>query len=296
MVSIIVPNFNNEKYIEFTIKSILSQNYWDFELIIVDDKSTDQSVEIIKKMQLSDSRILLIENEINSGRSLSRNKALDCSHGKYIAFCDADDAWCENKLDIAIEIFERDSEVDMLFTDSRIIDANNDLTGETFYSFFKLKKHYGTENIKKKLHIKNFINTPSVVIRNKSSINKIRFDENLNYLEDWKYWYEISRIAKKIEFVDMQLSLYRVHSNNSWKDLTGFYKCRFSIINHILKNSKLTIKMKSELYYNLGTTLLYLHKRKMAEKMFLHSFFASPNSYKSLIRYLLMHFKDNKLR
>lgn len=289
IVSIIIPNYNNEKYIEFAINSILNQSYTNFELIIVDDNSRDSSVEIVKQLQQRDDRIKLIENSKNCGRSISRNNALDYSSGEYVAFCDGDDAWCENKLEIMIERMENDKDIDMMFSDSYIVDENGGLVVNSFYDFFKLKKHFSTESIKENLYLTNFINTPTVVIRNKPSIKRIRFDKNLKYLEDWIYWFEISQCANKIEFINQPLSFYRVHSNNSWKDLSGFNKCRVYCIKYILKSANLTNGAKSCLYYILGMTLLSLKKQKIAGKYLLRSFLVAPYRLKPLIRFLLLY-------
>ena len=87
IISIIMPNYNGEKYIQQTIDSILNQTFQDFEFIIIDDCSTDNSVEIINSYQ--DDRIILLENEQNLGPSASRNKGHNIAKGKYIAIIDA---------------------------------------------------------------------------------------------------------------------------------------------------------------------------------------------------------------
>lgn len=93
--SVIIPLFNKEKYIEATLNSVLNQTYTEFEVIIVDDGSTDNSLSIVKKNR--DSRITLIEQE-NKGASFARNNAIAHAKGKYIAPLDADDIWYENHL------------------------------------------------------------------------------------------------------------------------------------------------------------------------------------------------------
>lgn len=97
LVSIIMPNYNSEKYVEETIKSIISQTYENWELLFVDDCSTDKSVELVRSF--GDERIRILQNEVNSGAAVSRNFALREARGKWMAFLDSDDIWEPYKLE-----------------------------------------------------------------------------------------------------------------------------------------------------------------------------------------------------
>src|SRR5699024_9770943 len=99
MISVITPAYNSEVYIQETIQSVLNQTYSDWEMIIVDDRSKDNTVRLIKEMQDKDSRIRLIELEKNSGSAVARNTAIEHSKGRYIAFLDSDDGWYPEKLE-----------------------------------------------------------------------------------------------------------------------------------------------------------------------------------------------------
>ena len=98
LVSIIMPSYNTAKFISETIESVLVQTYTNWELIIVDDCSTDNTDEVVKSF-LSDNRIKYITNEKNSGAAVSRNRALREAKGKWIAFLDSDDLWLPVKLE-----------------------------------------------------------------------------------------------------------------------------------------------------------------------------------------------------
>ncbi|KZD14628.1 glycosyltransferase family 2 protein [Oenococcus oeni] len=91
LVTVVVPAYNVEKFIQKTIKSILNQNYSNIELIVINDHSTDGTLGAIKKAALSDKRIRLISNAFNQGLSNSRNIGIKSAHGKYIEFVDGDD-------------------------------------------------------------------------------------------------------------------------------------------------------------------------------------------------------------
>ncbi len=117
LVSIIMPSYNTAKYISDSIESIQAQTYKNWELIIVDDCSTDNSIEVIQSFK--DSRIILLKNQKNSGAAISRNYALREAKGKWIAFLDSDDTWVPEKLEKQIKFME-DNEYSFTFTDYRI--------------------------------------------------------------------------------------------------------------------------------------------------------------------------------
>lgn len=118
LVSIIMPSYNTGKFIAESIKSVLAQTYQDFELIIVDDCSTDDTEEVVKSF--NDSRIIFIKNETNSGAAVSRNRALREAKGKWIAFLDSDDLWMPQKLELQLN-FMKENGYAFTYTDYKIV-------------------------------------------------------------------------------------------------------------------------------------------------------------------------------
>ena len=108
-VSIIMPSYNCGKYIEKTIRSVQCQTYQNWEIIFVDDCSTDDTIEIVKHFQKLDGRIRLFQNKRNSGAAVSRNYALREAKGKYVAFLDSDDLWEPTKLEKQIKFMEENN-------------------------------------------------------------------------------------------------------------------------------------------------------------------------------------------
>lgn len=107
LVSIITPTYNSTKYIRETIKSVQDQTYQNWEMIIVDDCSTDNTVQIIKEIQKPDSRIQLILSSVNSGPAISRNKGIEKAKGKYMTFLDADDIWFHDFIQTSIDTIQK---------------------------------------------------------------------------------------------------------------------------------------------------------------------------------------------
>ena len=127
-VSIITPTFNSERFIAETILSVQAQTYQDWEMIIVDDCSTDKTAEIVASFQEKDSRIKYFYNSTNKGSALSRNLALQKAKGKWIAFLDSDDLWLPEKLEKQIEFMTKNN-FHFSYTNYCEIDENSKETG-----------------------------------------------------------------------------------------------------------------------------------------------------------------------
>ena len=102
-VSIITPSWNSEKYIKKTIESVQNQTYSNWEMIIVDDCSSDNTVKIVQEISKKDSRVHILEQRTNGGAAKARNRSLDEASGRYIAYLDADDIWKPAKLEKQIQ-------------------------------------------------------------------------------------------------------------------------------------------------------------------------------------------------
>ena len=109
LVSIIIPTYNTEKFIELTIQSVQNQTYHNWEMILVDDASTDKTVNIISEFAKADNRIKLFQLPNNSGNGFARNVALEKATGKYIAYLDADDLWFPMKLEKQIQFLKENN-------------------------------------------------------------------------------------------------------------------------------------------------------------------------------------------
>ena len=129
MVSIITPMYNAQKYIADTMDSVLAQTYQNWEMIIMDDCSTDGGPDIVKEYSAKDSRIRYFRNERNQGVSKTRNAAMQKASGRYLAFLDSDDLWDADKLNVQIK-FMRENDAHFTCTGCRIIDEDGQPTGQ----------------------------------------------------------------------------------------------------------------------------------------------------------------------
>lgn len=127
LISIITPSFNAGSFIKETIRSVQSQSYTNWEMIVVDDLSKDNTLEIVKEEQKKDDRIKLIVLEENSGAAIARNIGIDHAKGKYLAFLDSDDLWLPEKLEKQL-VFMQSKDIGFAFTGYQIITQNGEST------------------------------------------------------------------------------------------------------------------------------------------------------------------------
>lgn len=200
MVSIVIPTYNREKYIERAIRSILQQTYNHYEIIIVDDGSTDGTQEIIRNLERIENRIRYIKLDENQGPAHARNVGMQEAKYDYIAFLDSDDEWLPNKLELQMKkMMESSEETALIFCRMGGIDRGG--VNRFVCPDESIKKEILEGNIFWSLLYANVIGTPSILIRRDCVERVGGFKESLMCLEDWEW---VLRIAKKwrIGFVD----------------------------------------------------------------------------------------------
>lgn len=129
LVSIVLPTYNGSKYLERSIESCLKQDFTDFELIIVNDCSTDRTPQIIEEFAAKDSRIRVIHNSFNKKLPLSLNTGFDAARGNYFTWTSDDNFYAENALQIMVDVLAKDDRVDLVYTNYTLIDENDAITG-----------------------------------------------------------------------------------------------------------------------------------------------------------------------
>ena len=200
LVSIIVPVYNASAFLHETIKTVLEQTYDNWELIFIDDCSSDDSVEIIKKYQEKDKRIILVKNEKNSGAAISRNNGIKKAKGHYLCFLDADDLWNNKKLENQIK-FMKENDCAFSFTGYEFADKNGIPNGKKVYVPFKI-------NYKKALK-NTTIWTSTVMFDMKKLFKEDIYMPDVKRGQDTATWW---KVLKKIPFaygLNEILSYYR---------------------------------------------------------------------------------------
>lgn len=246
-VSIIIPTYNRAHLIGRAIQSVLNQTYQDFELIIVDDGSRDDTEKFVKCLE--DERIVYIRHEENKGPSAARNTGIKESKGEYIAFQDSDDEWFSEKLEKQIEVFHNSPpEVGVVY--SGFFRIENDRKIYIPRGFFILKEG----KIHKELLKGNFIGTPAVLIKKQCFERRRYFDENLPAFEDWELWIEISKYYEFRYINEPLLYSYYTPSSVNINQNNKFKALQMILINHREDFNK-NKRVLSKHYLSIGVNL-----------------------------------------
>lgn len=197
LVSIIMPCFNSGKYVEESIISVLKQTYENWELIIVDDASSDNTCQIIKNIAENEKRIRLFELKSNQGAAHSRNYAISCAKGQYIAFLDSDDLWSENKLITQIG-YMKNKEVGFSFSAYLVINERGEIQ----------RKIKVPREISYKELLKNTIVGCLTVVIDREIIGDFRMPP-IPSRQDTATWLSILKKGHKAFGIPMTLAYYR---------------------------------------------------------------------------------------
>ncbi|WP_409344184.1 glycosyltransferase family 2 protein [Paenibacillus sp. MBLB4367] len=197
-VTVLMPVYNGERYLRESIESILNQTFTDFKFLIINDGSTDKSVEIIEEYK--DSRIQLIHNSNNIGLIATLNKGLDLSEGDYIARMDCDDISLPRRLEIQVNFMDNNNDISVCGTGIEII-------GHKSFSPYIVSNY---NKIKNYLVVDDCITHPTAVLRTAViKENQYYFDKNYVHAEDYEYFQRISE-KYKIENLNEILLQYRL--------------------------------------------------------------------------------------
>jgi glycosyltransferase involved in cell wall biosynthesis len=235
MISVIIPTYNGKKYIGEAINSVLCQTCTDYEIIVVDDGSTDNTKEIIDN-NFPQVRYYYLPHR---GVSRARNYGIQKARGEFIAFLDADDLWLPDKLEKQIGVFNADQELMLVFTEHRFFDTNG-IREATFSKKERLMKG----DVVKNIFLYSHVALPTVMVR-KNVFQEIGyFEEDLNVAEDDNLWIRIA-LKFRIHLLDEVL----VHCRMTVDSLS---RTTSSLVTGVLKNVELIEKKYPDLKKRLG--------------------------------------------
>lgn len=264
-VSITLPCYNGEAYIGEAIESILNQTHPNFELVIVNDGSTDNTKKVIQQY-LYDNRIKFIESKNNKGLSEARNKTIEESTGEYIGFIDCDDRWLPDKLEKQLKYLENNEDVDFVHSDVYHIDSTGKIIGQR-----KNKVPHDNATKKeflKRLFLGNFIIQITVLARRKSFEKAGLFDPKLKVSPDYDMWL---RIAKEFNtgYIEAPLAKKRYHENNLSGNYTQMFKDWQIILSKTINNNphleRYKKKRLSLMHFGVANAAYYRHNIKEAK-------------------------------
>lgn len=249
-ITVFIPLYNAENYIKKTIQSVLNQTYKNFEILIINDASTDQSVSIVESF--SDDRIRLIHNDTNKGICYTRQRGVIEARGKYIAILDADDIAMPNRLEKQFAFLEKNPEIAVCGSDAYFIDENDQPINH------KHDINFDSKIIKiENLFANQFINS-SALIRKKCIIEVGNY--SMKYCEDYDLFVKITEKFETTN-LDEKLVCYRMHSKGDSKTKKELYE---NAIVDILNYQYKKLGIKKELSY---IPYLLFHKDILSVKI-----------------------------
>lgn len=213
-VSVITAVYNAGAYIEATVRSILGQSFGDFEYILVDDGSKDNSVDVIQ--QFSDPRIYLLLNDTNRGVIYSRNHAISVCNGQYIALTDADDVSLPERLAEQVKFLDAHPEIALVGTWQHFIGGNG-----RRLSTKRRERHYSPEQCRAALLFRNFFGNSTLMFR-REAIPNPAYSPTIPFSEDYNFILRISE-RNKVALLPRAMVLYRVHDGNYSRQFQGPY-------------------------------------------------------------------------
>ena len=252
LISIIMNCYNGEKYLKKSIKSVINQNYKNWELIFWDNKSSDNSKKILKEFK--DNRIKYFFSKKFTNLYEARNLAIKKSKGSYICFLDTDDWWKKKKLKHQIEILKKKKNINFIFSNLTMYDQLN----KTKYLYFK--KYFLNQNTTQILLDNYKIGILTVMIKRKL-FKKYKFNKNFNIVGDFDLFLKMS-LNETFYCIQESLAFYRIHNKNYSKKIsiyadeiyywlkTNSYRLKklgYSLVK--LKIFYIKLKVKSYFYY-----------------------------------------------
>ncbi len=225
LVSIVMPAYNCEKHVVHAINSVLAQTYQNWELLVLDDGSKDNTQHIIEVFCKNDNRIKALPNEKNMGVSTTRNRGIEHASGEWIAFLDSDDMWDPEKLQKQFQIIEKES-AEFIFTGASYINEE----GEPYKGTFAVPAMVTYE----KLRNQNVISCSSVLIKKKFFDNiKMEKDE---IHEDYAVWLRVLKMGVIAYGVNEPLLIYRISGNSKSGNKIKSVKMTYKVFRFIGMN------------------------------------------------------------
>lgn len=202
LVTVVIPAYNASEYIGETIESVLQQSFTDFELLVINDGSTDNTAEVVRSYSQKDSRVTLL-SQVNQGVSVARNTGIQQAKGEFVAFLDSDDLWLPNKLDLHVQHLSANPQLGMSFGRVEFISFDGKPTGQ-------LSNPHISNITPKDLYEENPAITPSNAVIRRDVLEQIGgFDRDLSGYADAELFLRVSCYGWQVEGIDRVLVYYR---------------------------------------------------------------------------------------
>lgn len=262
LVSVIMPAYNAEKYIGMAIESVMKQTYGNVELVVVDDASTDHTLDIMRQYaDLWQDRIRISAREQNGGTAAALNDAIELAEGDYICWLSADDLYCEDMVESEVNFLKKHIDCSAVFSRCAFIDENNRFLGEQPYTYNKDFLTNGMEGIIARLLVGSFWHGCSFLAKAKCFKEGERFNVAYKGAQDYDFWLRMAA-DYDIGYLDKINVLSRVHDEQGSKRIN----CQVDEIDvffHLLYREELMMKLYQKMHtvYTYSNILPYIQIR-----------------------------------
>lgn len=290
LVSIIMPVFNGENFVKKAIQSVLAQTYTNYELIIIDDGSTDGSYPVIKPFL--NKKIQYIYQE-NIGVAAARNTGISVSAGELIALLDQDDVWLPHKLLLQIEFLNNNPQIGLVHTTIQCINDKDEFV--SCKGMIWVGSYSG--NCGSQLLAGNGI-APLTILAKANLIKQCgNFNQNRAPADDWDLWLRMSRITS-FGFIPEICAYYRIHNANESKNLLKMKRAEIAVLKDYLADFRSSMTTKEK--YITERKLMAFYNRA-ADLAKIQGLYKEANSYLSQSHYIknhgsIWHFRDEMVK
>ena len=248
-VTVVIPSYNHAKFIGAAIQSVLEQTFQDFEILIRDDGSTDNSIEIIQ--QFSDPRINVAVNAVNMGGTSNLNKLIEEANGEYIALLNSDDYWLPTKLEKQVNFLENNPEYGAVFTRATVIEEDGSLLeniNNFYYNIFDQQNRSRQDWLNYFYYNGNCLCHPSVLVRAGVYREIGSYDRLMSSLPDFDMWVRIC-LKYQIYILEDKLTCFRIlnnEQNTSSATNANYISCQFEykqILDNFVRMNKNDYKL-----------------------------------------------------
>lgn len=257
LVSVVIPSYNHEQFVQDAIQSVIEQDYENIELIIIDDGSKDNSVLKIQEMvDACEKRFRRFEfrSRTNIGLSATLNEALEWCEGKYFSALASDDQMLNYKTSIQVKYLETNNDSVAVFGGVQLIDENN----RKLEKLLSKARAYSFEDI---IMHRHDILAPTQMIR-KEAIEKVGGYNSKLFIEDWYMWLILGRQANLFNMNEV-LTLYRKHDSNSSKDFSQMHSGRFEVLNYFSDSEFYVEAVTNIKWLNTYEELIHIKKNRL---------------------------------
>lgn len=221
-VSVIIPAYNQGQFVGQAIQSVLDQTYIDFEVIVVDDGSTDETRDAVQAFR--DDRVRYVY-QLNRGLSAARNSGIRNTTGGYLTYLDADDLFLPRKLEVLVRKLQSSPDLGLAAGQAIPVDEQGERVGAVFDK--------GLAEDPANLLMGNPLHVGSVLLRRSCQERVGLFDESLRSYEDWDMWLRLTLAGCQMAWIDQPVSLYRFHSNQMTRNQSQMTEASFAVLDKL---------------------------------------------------------------